>query len=186
MNDETLRDDELQHYGVIGMKWGVRRAQYKSSSNSRLYKKALKYDTKAAVQQKKAEKIHFEKDLGSSARKVKKAVNYLEKAAKLEKKSVNTDNDFNQARLHAKSERLKYKSSKLQIDVDRIAKTKGYSAKALGRSIKSDTALKKAAKMRSKIANNEYYIARMKKKASEVSAEDLKNKYAFIKELDKL
>ena len=37
--NENLNDDELMHYGVLGMKQGVRRASYKKSSLGRLQKK---------------------------------------------------------------------------------------------------------------------------------------------------
>lgn len=44
-----LADDEtyLEHYGVKGMKWGVRKAVRKVRKNERLRQKAQKYDTKA-------------------------------------------------------------------------------------------------------------------------------------------
>lgn len=50
-------------------------------------------------------------------------------------------------------------------------------------SIKSDIVAKKAAKARMKIANNKYYIDRMKRKVSEISKEDLAGAYAFVNRL---
>lgn len=63
---------------------------------------------------------------------------------------------------------------------DRLSKETGYGAKAMKYSIKSDKVSAKAAKARMKIANNEAYVARMKRKASSVSKEDRAGGYAFV------
>lgn len=44
MTDYVIVDGELKHYGVVGMKWGVRKASYKASRRQRLERKAAKYD----------------------------------------------------------------------------------------------------------------------------------------------
>lgn len=54
-----MEQNELMHYGVMGMKWGIRRAASKSSQNNKLELKALKYDKKAAIQSKKIRKCTF-------------------------------------------------------------------------------------------------------------------------------
>ena len=55
--------------------------------------------------------------------------------------------------------------------------------KAMKYSIKSDTVAKKAAKARMKIAKNERYIARMERKISSLTPEELAGAYSFVNEL---
>ena len=177
------QEDELMHYGVLGMKWGVRRATRKSSANARLERKALKYDKKAATMTKKSEKIHAQEDLESANRKAVKAAKYDKKAAKLEKKSLNSTSDLQQAKLHKKALNKKYKAANLRRDANRISKSKGYGMKAMKYSIKSDKAAAKAAKARKKMANNQYYITRMKRKASQIPRAERDKGYKFIEQL---
>jgi hypothetical protein len=181
--DTIIYEDELRHYGVLGMKWGVKRAQYKAARNATLRNKAVKYDKKSAKLTKKSEKVHAEQDLEERNRKAVKAAKYKSKAASVTKQAQKTEDSVKRAKLERKSEKLKYKSAKLQIDADRLSKTKGYSAKAMKYSIKSDIVAKRAAKARKKIANNNYYIELMKAKASDLSASEKNGDYAFVKEL---
>lgn len=68
-----MEQNELMHYGVMGMKWGIKRAASKSSQNNKLELKALRYDKKAAIQSKKSENAHSKNDLGTANKKAKKA-----------------------------------------------------------------------------------------------------------------
>lgn len=68
---------------------------------------------------------------------------------------------------------------------NRMSKTTGYGVKAMKYSIKSDRVAIKAAKARKKIANNQAYMAKINRKISTISQEDLDGAYAFVKELQK-
>ena len=76
------QNNELTHYGVVGMKWGVHRSALKQKGISRLERKAFNYDKKSANFTKKSEKRHAKYDLEGSNRKAIKAAKLSEKAAK--------------------------------------------------------------------------------------------------------
>lgn len=171
----------LAHYGVKGMKWGVRKAAYKAKSNARLQRKALNYDKKSAKLALKSEKYHSKYDLGGANKKAVKAAKLEIKAANASKKALKSTSAVKQAKLNRKSESLKSKAAKYKIEGDRIARTTGYGAKASKYAVKSDKVAAKAAKARKKIANNQYYIERMNTKVSQLSQEDLAGAYSFVK-----
>ena len=178
-----MQQNELQHYGVPGMKWGVIRYKRKQSQNDKLRKKALEYDRKSASLTKKSEKAHAKLDLEGANRKATKAASLKAKSAKAAKKALKSTNEVERTLYERRSKKLNYKAAKTQIKANRMSKSTGYGAKAMKYSIKSDRVAAKAEKARLKIANNEAYIARMNRKISSLTQEELNGAYSFINEL---
>lgn len=175
-------EKQLEHYGVLGMRWGQHRMARKTSANQKLQKRALKYDKKSAAATKESEKAHAKYDLESSNKAAKKAANLKIKAAKLEKRALKETDALKKSKYEAKAENAKYKSSVQQAKANRISKTAGYGAKAMKESIKSDKLARKAAKARKKIAQNESYIKAMNMKLSEVPDQTIRRGRSYIGE----
>lgn len=178
-----MSEYELCHYGVKGMKWGVRRARKKSEANTELARKALSYDIKSANLAKKAEKLHAKHDLEGRNKLATKANKLDAKAAKLQKKANVAESESKRYALEKKSAKLQYKSAKLHTKANTLARTKGYSAKAMKYAIKSDKVAAKAAKTRREIANNNYYISMTKRKVSEIPDATVRAGYEWVNDL---
>lgn len=173
-----LADDEtyLEHYGVKGMKWGVRKAVRKVRKNERLRQKAQKYDTKADWD----EHLHSKKYsapkedifvLGDQ----RHAIQMRKKADSIERKNDRMRDgetvikaNARRAAANVKASKLRYQSTKIEADLKLVS---GYR--------------KKAARARLFIAQNDQFIENMRRKSWEFKMRE--NRVLgeqFLKEID--
>ena len=126
-------NDELMHYGVLGMKWGVNRDR--SGTINKSYKKLGRLDSDIANKSRAASKAAVKAGTGAS----KKYMNLNDKANKLQSKADKKkyglfSNAEKAAELQVKADRARYKANKYKSKYEKraniAAQTKAAEAKA--------------------------------------------------------
>ena len=122
-------DNELKHYGVIGMKWGVYRGNV-ASEYSKATAKRKKLDDRVVKAKKAYDKATIKANSGASLKYQKyqsKASNLQAKADK--KKYGLFSNADKAAKLQVKADRMQYKANKYKSKYEKGQAAQG-SAKA--------------------------------------------------------
>lgn len=119
------KNDFIVHYGIMGMKWGVRRYQNEDGSLTDLGKKRLySYHSKINKLQSRVDKANKQYDI-QTQKYATKANKLAAKSAKLKNKALNGHfiSDDKRAAMSLKADRLKAKSDKIMIKANKY-KTK--------------------------------------------------------------
>ncbi len=90
---EILRSDELMHYGILGMKWGVRRYQNKDGSLTEKGKK--RYGSNIRSVKEKQFRKQLDKRLGSPNSKAAEFDRKITQEAKAKVDKTNIGQNFN-------------------------------------------------------------------------------------------
>lgn len=134
--NQTLHDDELMHYGVLGMRWGVRRASRQLSratdsttrdkAISSLNKHKTKGEAKLAKLQKERTRLDEKARIATKYDKTKaveieqKASKIYAKAAKKKSRATKWYTSADKSReLMIESEMIKIKADKLQTKANK-------------------------------------------------------------------
>lgn len=148
-----MEQNELQHYGVKGMKWGIHRAQ------KRLSKATTDADRDKAV-------ASLNKHRTKASKKV----------AKLEKKHVGLEKAYDKAitKTDVKVAKLEQKKSKLERKATGLFTSDKKAAKLLGKAAVKDLKINKlkaeSDRAKAEIAKNEHMQAAFKKGISDIDA----------------
>lgn len=168
------RNDELCHYGVLGMKWGVHRATRKAKNNTKLINESNKYNIKSAKYNLKSAK-RAAKDIGEgfatkSKKDVKRYLSANKRAAKYDLKSAkykskaSKTSDRKSTRYSVKSDKYTVKSSKNKMRATRLSGEYATGSKGYKYATKSDRYKLKSTKRLLKISRNKAYIQKIQQK----------------------
>lgn len=186
-----LLDDEayLEHYGVKGMKWGVRKAERKSRQNRRLEKKVERNEKRSAKFKGLADRAHknFFLDNHNDIQKMRSlARNERSTSKRYADRADRSTNEIDYTRNRQKSAQYKQASSHRATVANALERDNPYGIVSRNLYRYSDYYKFAADRARRKIADNEVYIALMRQKASDFSKEDRVRGEEFVRRMNKL
>lgn len=164
----TNNNDFLQHYGVLGMKWGVRNYQKESGALTEAGKKRYSGEYSKATKHLTNLYAKAEKGAAKSTTQAKeKAARWQAKGAKLERKASKASKK--EAKLEKKLSDSGWRNQK---QIDKYIK---YKTKASRLQAKGAKYISKSANLNKKIAKGEAQSERFTKKGSKFYDEMLKS-----------
>lgn len=89
-----MDNNELMHYGVLGMKWGVRKSRSSSGKRSGLFKKKAKASTQTQTSKKKSVKDMSDDELRKAINRLEMEKRYKDLSPKQVSKGKQFVNDF--------------------------------------------------------------------------------------------
>lgn len=110
---DTDAGNELMHYGVLGMKWGVRKNP--SKAYSKATGKQTKLDQKVSTKKQKYDKASMKANKGVSTRYLKKQARADKLQSKADRKKYGLFTSAKKAaKLQVKADRAQYKANKIK------------------------------------------------------------------------
>ena len=115
---DMMRDDELLHYGVLGMKWGVRKDRSKTISKAYKKLERLDSDIERRTEQADAAVSRANRGVTSRYKKLKQRADRLQYAADRKSRGL-FRNERRAEVLQSRADRVRYKANRYRNTAER-------------------------------------------------------------------